>query len=115
MLHRPLVLNNQSQIAQLPSTDFLRPTQIGVSDGDTSPDPGGIPASGVVAWSTITECAVHWDGSAWRILAVPHSLNTIRDGQIVTIPEEHNLLVVGTLDIQGSGVVDGSGNILEVS
>ncbi|WP_293372266.1 hypothetical protein [Nevskia sp.] len=114
-LSRPLVLRDIGGVGQLPPGAVLAPLPIAVTDGDTELDPGGAAAAGVTAWSTSAETPVHWDGAAWRITAVPHSLNTIRDGQIVTVPTEHNLLVVGTLDIQGDGVLDGAGNVIEVS
>lgn len=89
--------------------------RIAISDGDTAPDPGGTGAAGTRAWSTSAQTSFEWDGSAWRVAAPPASLNTIRDGQIVTIPATHNLLVVGTLDIQGTGVLDAQGLVIEVS
>lgn len=112
----PLVRSGM-KTTELPLGDFIAMTLVGAMDGDTLPDPGGLGAIGVTGWSAIAKTPMHWDGHAWRFSSVPASLNHIRHGQIVAIPNDHNLLIAGTLVIEGSGVLllQGNATVFEIN
>lgn len=81
---------------------FLQPPQLAISEGATTPNPGGTAACGVIAWSTTLSANVRWSGTAWNAVGAagsaiapiyfPESLisalntpGTLSSGQIVLV------------------------------
>jgi hypothetical protein len=52
----------------IPVESFVIPVALAIADGAVLPDPGGVLAAGVVAWSTTVSALVRWSGTAWGLV-----------------------------------------------
>lgn len=75
-VRKPLVAAS-GQLAELPAGDHLASTVLAIQVGDTTPDPGAVPA---YAWSSVLEVEMVWRGTSWqqRVLTPGQSLALAR-------------------------------------